>query len=178
MKINPFVIITLATTHILIAAVAYRMAVTRGWDDTIVLPDHPTTHFDKVLDGDTIVIDGVAIHIRGVDAPELGPWAKCWAEAIAARQSMKVLENELRRHDYRMVERRVDKDDKVSARFIAEGKYDISDPMKVDEAGAAVDGRWDWCGTTVKLTPGTDQPTRAPNLWWPSGNVYDPRAAD
>ena len=113
-----------------------------------------------------------------VQHPHTSPLGAMWAEAMAARESMLTLENELKGHEYKMVDRVVDKGGKVSARFISEGQYDISDTMKVYTAGAAVDGKWDWCGKTVKLTPGSQKPTAAPNLWWPSGDVYDPRAAD
>jgi len=179
-KIKAWTVTVLIATHALVAAATYAVTV-----QTLIAPgtvtiidDDPTTNFDKVLDGDTVVVDGEAIKIRGVDAPDLGPWARCWAEAIAARESMLTLENELRIHNYEVAGRMVDPHGKVSARFIQEGQFDISDPMKVYMAGAAVDGKWDWCGTTAKLTPGSEKPTPAPNLWWPSGEMYDPRAAD
>ena len=41
----------------------------------------PSMPFEQVLDGDTIVDRGRTIHIAGIDAPELGPWARCLAEA-------------------------------------------------------------------------------------------------
>ena len=44
----------------------------------------PSMAFGAVLDGDTIIDRGRSIHIEGLDAPELGPWAHCWSEAALA----------------------------------------------------------------------------------------------
>jgi endonuclease YncB( thermonuclease family) len=176
---RPLTIIGLIASHAVVAFLTFgftKSELTR--DHGMPVFDHPTTKFDTVLDGDTVVIDGVAIHVRGLDAPELGPWAKCWAEALAARDSMQELESILISSEYKLVDRITDKDGKVSASFVKDDKFDISDNMRVDGGAAMVDGKWDWCGDSVKPTNINGRPSGAPNLWWPSGTVYDARAAD
>ena len=46
----------------------------------------------RVLDGDTLVVEGQWVRVRGIDAPELGPWARCWADAGLGGASRAVLE--------------------------------------------------------------------------------------
>jgi endonuclease YncB( thermonuclease family) len=136
------------------------------------------TKFDQVLDGDTVVVDGIAIKIRGIDAPELGPAAKCWAEALAARGSMLALEEELFQKHYRAIELRKDGLGKASANFTDAEGYSLSDFMTVHGGAALTDGKWNWCG--IPPSDGREEtlPPHGPNTWWPSGKVLDKRAFD
>jgi len=145
--------------------------------------DHPIglavqTKFDKVLDGDTIVISGEAIKVRGIDTPELGPWAKCWGEALAAGFSKARLEEEITNRKYTVSEMRADASGNLSAKFTDKEGFDLIDPMTVYGGAAVTDGRWDWCGDLPKQGNKEDKAPRGPNLWWPSGNIYDERALD
>ncbi len=49
----------------------------------------------KVLDGDTLLFNGRLVRIAGIDAPELGQTAKCWAEAALGGKARNALESEL-----------------------------------------------------------------------------------
>ena len=40
-----------------------------------------------VLQADTLVVDGRPVRLSNAAAPELAPRARCWAEALAARQA-------------------------------------------------------------------------------------------
>lgn len=146
--------------------------------------DHPIglavqTKFDKVLDGDTIVISGEAIKVRGIDTPELGPWAKCWGEALAAGFSKARLEEEITNRKYTVSEKRADASGNLSAKFTDKEGFDLIDPMTVYGGAAVTDGRWNWCGDLPKKQgKEEDKAPRGPNLWWPSGKVYDERALD
>lgn len=136
------------------------------------------TKFDHVLDGDTVVIDGEAIKVRGSDAPELGPWAKCWAEALAAGHAKDALEEELRTRKYAITDRKVDVNGLISAIFVDVDGFELSDPMSVIGGAAATDGKWGWCDSKPSIVLDGAMPPHGPNLWWPANHMYDERAAD
>lgn len=142
----------------------------------------PSMVVDTVLDGDTVVKDGRSIHIRGLDAPELGPWAKCWAEAALAGVAKERLEAALfdANRKWRMQDLRADGPDRYSARIVDKDGFEITDEMRVYGGSAITDKRWDWCSGLVPLrvVNEEDRPPIGPQLWWPSGNVFDSRAAD
>ena len=140
----------------------------------------PRLAFEGVLDGDTIVDQGRAVHIRGLDAPELGPWAKCWAEAALAGEAKFELENSDGERGWRVVELKQVATDRWSGRVIDREGYDIADELRVAGTGAMSEKRWDWCGQSIKLEPvGMDETLPiGPQLWWPSERVFDPRAND
>ncbi len=137
-----------------------------------------------VLDGDTVVVDGSAFRIAGIDAPELGPWAKCWAEAALAGHARDSLERLLGDTDGRGWQLRdvsaPDAEGKRTARVVDREGYDITDDMVVYGYAASTTGKWDWCGENADLRQvlDGDQPPHGPNLWWPTAHMFDPRAAD
>jgi hypothetical protein len=45
----------------------------------------------RALDGDTLLFDDKVVRIAGIDAPELGPSANCWAEAALGGASRNAL---------------------------------------------------------------------------------------
>jgi endonuclease YncB( thermonuclease family) len=136
------------------------------------------------LDGDTVVANGSAFHVAGIDAPELGPWAKCWAEAALAGHAREALQGLLGAKDRRGWQLRdvsaPDANGKRTARLVDQKGYDIKDDMIVDGYAASTSGRWDWCGGNAGLRQvlDGDQPPHGPNLWWPTAHMFDPRAAD
>lgn len=170
----------LIASHIAALVVGYCGALLAPTADFVERKDPPVAAVDRVLDGDTVVKDGVAYHVRGVDAAELGPWANCWAEAALAGFSKDRLEGTLGSRSWTLVDAHTDQDGRTSVRLVDEKGYDIADDMRVYGGAALTDQRWNWCARDVALhSPGADeQPPVGPNLWWPSGNVYDPRAAD
>ena len=137
--------------------------------------------FEQVLDGDTIVDRGRAIHIAGIDAPELGPWAQCWAEAALAGFSKDRLEISLTKNrGWHIVDLKKGSDGRLTGRILDKDGYDIADDMHVDGGAALTSGHWDWCKTDPKMhnpEEGERSPI-GPQLWWPSGLVFDKRAAD
>ena len=134
------------------------------------------------LDGDTIVADGTAFRIRGIDAPELGPWARCWSEAALAGHARFELERKLadREREWRTSEVSTDTSGNRSARILDREGYDIGEELTVAGYAARTDGRWNWCGQAADLHDVLDgeRPPHGPSLWWPSGEVFDARAAD
>lgn len=170
----------LILSHTAVALLAFGLRDTFISDELQGKYRHRTV--DRVLDGDTVVKDGEALHIRGIDAPELGPWANCWAEAAAAGRAKSDLETELFGFDDRwtLVDRKVDSSGRASVRIVDQEGFDISDTLSVHSFAALTDEKWDWCGSEQPLQPvleGT-RPSHGPNLWWPSGNMFDPRARD
>lgn len=138
----------------------------------------------KVLDGDTIVFEGQVLRIRGIDAPELGPWARCWAEAAlggASRTELESLLNGQRDTTWKLSNAsQPDARGHVTANLVTDRGDDVSDSMVVYGYAAKTEGTWNWCGADKSLhDPLQDEPSpHGPNLWWPSGQMFDKRAAD
>jgi len=109
----------------------------------------------QVLDGDTVVVGGSAYRIAGIDAPELGPWAKCWAEAALAGHAKDGLERLLSDSEGRGWQLRdvsaSGPGGKLEARLADQEGYDIIDDMVVYGYAARTTGRWDWCGEDADL---------------------------
>lgn len=141
----------------------------------------PSMPFEGVLDGDTIIDRGRAIHISDLDAPELGPWAQCWAEAALAGKAKSELESTLAEdRGWHIVEVRRSAAGRISGRVLDREGYSIADDMSVSGAAARTANRWNWCKPDPKMRSPLDgeHPPHGPNLWWPAGTKYDPRAAD
>lgn len=144
----------------------------------------PKPAFDGVLDGDTIVYQGRAIHIRGLDAPELGPWAKCWAEAALAghaRDHLQSLLADNKERGWRLSDLSPpDEGGHRSARIVDRQGFDIVEDMTVYGYAASTIGKWDWCIKDAGLRQVLDgeEPPHGPSLWWPTGQMFDPRASD
>lgn len=140
-----------------------------------------TPFYDSVLDGDTVLVDGDAIHLKNVDAPELGPWASCWAEAALAGEAKSYLENELYAGtSWRLVDVEQRPDGRLTGRVVDGEGHDIADAMRVRGFSAMTEDQWDWCGQDGPFPqPRQSGPAPlGPNLWWPANQMYDPRAAD
>jgi len=141
------------------------------------------THQDiKVLDGDTLIFEGQWVRIRGIDAPELGPWAKCWAEAGLGGASRDVLQRAIYSEGpWRLVQPdEPNERGMVVAGLVSEDGEDLADYMGVYGYAATTDGEWDWCGLDANLhSPTEDEPRpHGPNLWWPTNHMFDERAGD
>ena len=137
----------------------------------------------KALDGDTLIFEGRLVRLRGVDAPELGPWAKCWAEAALGGVSRTELEGKLNLRDgrWRLSDASPpDAQGRITANLVNDRGGDLSDAMVVDGYAARTDTAWNWCGTDQKLhDPLQGEPApHGPSLWWPAGEMLDNRAAD
>jgi endonuclease YncB( thermonuclease family) len=170
----------LVISHLAALWVGYQSSRLVMANDAVEVIGQPAPAVDKVLDGDTVVKDGVAYHVRGIDAAELGPWANCWAEAALAGFSKDQLERTLSSGAWSLVDPRADKAGRMSARLLDEKGHDIADTMQVYGGAAETDERWNWCGKDGSMHAVLDgeKPPRGPQLWWPSGHVFDPRADD
>ena len=137
-----------------------------------------------VLDGDTVVVDGLPLRVAGIDAPELGPWARCWAEAALAGHARENLQRLLTDTNGRGWQVRdvsaADARGRRTARLVDREGYDITDEMVVHGYAARTSGRWDWCGRDANLHQvlQDEPPPHGPSLWWPTGDMFDGRAAD
>jgi endonuclease YncB( thermonuclease family) len=170
----------LAISHLVALSVGYQSARLVMMSDFGSVGGRVAPAVDKVLDGDTVVKDGVAYHVRGIDAAELGPWANCWAEAALAGFSKDQLERTLSKGAWSLVDPRADKVGRMSARLLDARGYDIADTMRLYGGAAETDQRWNWCGKDAALHAVLDgeKPPRGPQLWWPSGDVFDSRTDD
>jgi endonuclease YncB( thermonuclease family) len=136
----------------------------------------------RVLDGDTLIVNGRVAKISGIDAPELGPWAKCWAEAALAGHAKGYVETTLSDGRWDVVD--LNRSDDLGARLVrivrSSDDEDLSDLLVVYGYAAKSPKRWDWCGSSAHLhqpEQGESQP-HGPSLWWPTGRMFDLRAAD
>jgi endonuclease YncB( thermonuclease family) len=139
----------------------------------------------RVLDGDTLLIGDAPVRVAGIDAPELGPWAECWAEAALAGHSKDHLERELHegreRGGWSLADASApDSKGRRTARLVRGDGEDIADLMVVYGYAAHTTERWDWCGKDAALHQPLEgePPPYGPNLWWPTAHMYDERAAD
>ncbi|MFN3583256.1 thermonuclease family protein [Phenylobacterium sp.] len=150
-----------------------------------VVPGFPKSKHDiKVLDGDTLIFDGRLVRVAGIDAPELGPWAKCWAEAAVGGVSKHALEAAVSAPGARNWELRSvtgpDQQGRVRATLVSDEGEDLADHMVVYGYAAKTTGRWNRCGPDANLhqpLEGEPEP-RGPSLWWPSNRMFDARAGD
>lgn len=139
------------------------------------------TSGSRVLDGDTLVIAGQPIKLAGIDAPELGPWARCWAEAALAGHAKAYVETLLVDGDWSLDGVITGANGTRTARVVRrEDGEDLSDLLVVYGYAARTTGRWDWCGENANLHAGLEgePPPYGPNLWWPTGHMFDARAPD
>lgn len=135
----------------------------------------------EVLDGDTLLVGNQPIKVAGVDAPELGPWARCWAEAALAGHAKNYVESVLSDGDWRLVGTATSANGTRTARVIrSRDGEDLSDLLVVYGYAARTTARWDWCGEDANLHQVLEEesPPHGPNLWWPTGHVFDARASD
>lgn len=151
---------------------------------TGVSPAQSPRHRLVVLDGDTVLVHGSPIRIAGMDAPELGPWAKCWAEAALAghaREGLQRLIVDPDRGGWRLSDiSSVDAQGKRTARLVDADGVDIADDMAVYGLAARTSGSWDWCGGNANphSVRYDEPPPHGPNVWWPTAHMFDARAAD
>jgi endonuclease YncB( thermonuclease family) len=130
------------------------------------------------------VVDGQLVRLAGVDTPELGPWAKCWAEAAmgghARDEVARQLASRFQGRPWKLAVVGRDGEGRALATFTRNDGEDLADVLVVDGYAARTTGRWDWCGTNANLhdTLEGEPAPHGPTLWWPSGQVYDPRAGD
>jgi hypothetical protein len=137
--------------------------------------------FEEVLDGDTIVDHERAIHISDLDAPELGPWAHCWAEAALAGVAKSQLETTLTEdRGWHLVDVRRTAANRYIGRVLDRAGVSIADDMSVFGGAARTAKLWNWCNPDPKMRSPSDGESlpHGPTLWWPTGAKYDPRAAD
>lgn len=133
----------------------------------------------KVLDGDTLIFEGRWIRVRGIDAPELRPWADCWAEAGLGRASFHALVEAIQSEDWSVV--RADPADEhgmVVADLINEDGEDLAYDMVRYGYAAKTDGQWDWCGRNSYMGPPAQGDRSGPDIWWPRDHGFDERAND
>jgi endonuclease YncB( thermonuclease family) len=169
----------LLLSHFAVAWLGYKFAQSHP-QHSVGVEEPRSPPVDKVLDGDTVVRNGIALHVLGIDAPELGPWANCWAEAALAGHAKHRLESVLLQGTWKAIESDETDHSLASVEFVRDDGETVRDLMVVYGYAAETAGRWEWCSSNSgmqQLRQGDPAP-HGPNLWWPSGPVFDPRADD
>lgn len=104
----------------------------------------------RVIDGDTLVVDGETIRLANIDAPEQGERARCWAEAALARQATEAAAKYVDDGTgLRVVDRQGrDQYGRSLARVVLANDDDLGETLISDGLAAKWTGhRWSWCST-------------------------------
>lgn len=100
----------------------------------------------EVLSPATLRVGERTVRLADISVPDAAPRARCWAEALLAREAMEVLRAET---DYvRDLEILPAGDDPSRARVLVHGR-DLSRLLLEQGLAARTMGGWDWCGPMV-----------------------------
>ena len=102
----------------------------------------------RVVDAQSLVIDGQRVRLSNIDAPELFPGARCWAEAILAKQAFfTALEEVQRGNDVQLRSQgRQNRWGQLLAEVDIDG-VDLGDLLYQQGLASRPTGeRFDWCG--------------------------------
>lgn len=104
----------------------------------------------QVIDGDTIRVRGETIRILNIDAPEMPPKSKCWAEAALAVQAKKQTETFVNISPTLQLKREgTDRYGRTLARVVL-GDSDLGEALvHVGVASRWTGRRWSWCNPTT-----------------------------
>lgn len=114
----------------------------------------------RVIDGDTLVIDGETIRIANIDAPETMPRSRCWAEARLSKEATFALEVEAA--SWAALPPTITRDgtDRYGRTLATIQRTDGQDVgAMLIESGLAVPWtgrRWEWCGPVTDVAAGAD----------------------
>lgn len=136
----------------LLAACAAEAQPTAAWSQEVV-----------VVDGDTLRVGGERVRIANIDAPELPPSAKCWAEAALSLQAAEALQGYADRSAGLRLERDgVDRYGRTLAR-VKVGEVDVGEALIDRGLAARWTGRkWDWCASPDWTRQGGPELTGGP----------------
>ena len=116
----------------------------------------PLTDRVRVVDAQSLVIDGQRVRVSNIDAPELFPGARCWAEAVLAKQAFfTVLETVQQGQDVQLrPEGRQNRWGQALAGVEVDG-VDLGDLLYQQGLASRPTGRrFDWCGELQTHAPG------------------------
>lgn len=138
--------------------------------DLSALNDDPPQMRDvRVIDGDTLVIEGETIRLANIDAPEKPPRARCYAEARLSWDATAELERLVRsyygdRAGVRISREGKDQYGRTLAR-VSLGADDLGDRLMQDGRAVPWRGqRWDWCGAVDPASEDGRRLVRNPEL--------------
>ncbi|WP_304699369.1 thermonuclease family protein [Phenylobacterium sp.] len=102
----------------------------------------------RVLDGDTLVLDGEGVRLANVDAPELPPEARFWGEgALGVQAAAKAQDLVSHAARIELVREGHDRFGRTLARVTLNESRDLGDALVFAGVAARKGERaWDWCG--------------------------------
>jgi hypothetical protein len=107
----------------------------------------PRPAVEKAFDGDTLLLEGQVVKIRGMDAPEVATNAACLAEAALGGLAQQYIAGEL--FNVNGSSWRLKNVEQGSGRVIGDlvrsDGESIVDLMTINGYGIATNERWDWC---------------------------------
>ena len=142
----------------------------------VIYGEVSTPVIEKALDGDTILVDGQIIKIRGMDAPEVGTNASCLAEAALGGLATQYLAGELHNFGETVWELRdvEDRSGRLEGDLVRSDGENIVDLMTINGYAISREARWDWC----KVVPDFDDNQLDPAINVGSGPPSDVKLAD
>ena len=107
-----------------------------------------------VIDGDTFRLEGEVIRISNIDAPEMPPRSRCWAEARLARAAtmeLQRIQSEGTPGGFRITRDGQDRYRRTLARVSFDGgRTDAGETMIARGMASPWTGRrWEWCGAVT-----------------------------
>ncbi len=116
--------------------------------DVIYDPDWlPEPAIEKAFDGDTVLIDGQVVKIRGLDAPKVATNASCLSEAALGGLARQFAAGEL--HNSENLSWRLENVEKSEGRVVGDlirsDGVNFVDLVTINGYGIASSTRWDWC---------------------------------
>lgn len=108
----------------------------------------------RIIDGDTFALDGETFRLSNIDAPEMPPRSRCWAEARLARAAASELDR-LREESpdlgkFRITREGQDRYGRTLARVTFDGVTDAGEALIHRGYAAPWTGRrWEWCGAVT-----------------------------
>lgn len=109
-------------------------------------PDSPPYEV-KVVDAEVIIVDGTRVQLSNIDAPALVPTARCWGEAVAAREAVRFVQTMV--DNGRVAEVRIERDaegmGRAFGRVLIDG-LDVGDALYEQSLAARPGERpFRWC---------------------------------
>lgn len=136
----------------------------------------PQPAIEKAFDGDTVLLNGQVVKIRGLDAPEVATNASCLAEAALGGLAQQYLAGEL--HDFGAASWKLTNVEQIDGRVVGDlvrsDGENIVDLVTINGYGIASDERWDWCHRVSQF----DDNKLYPAINVGSGPPADVRVAD
>ena len=119
-------------------------------------PRAPLSDRVKVLQGDVVIVDGRTLRLANAFAPQPIPYARCWAEAVAAKEAARELRS-LVADAHEIAVRPTEQHDEFNRviAFVTLDRLDLGDTLVgMGLAARRADPPFRWCAGFSEPSPG------------------------